>query len=739
MFIGKPLPLSNIIVLLLIPAVFLGQESVALSAAARPTIISHNLTVDLIPATHELAAQDQVEFELPRHAASIAFTLSPNLRVQSIVLKAPSVPGQPMRPDTVLTFSSVQHPHQRTQHIVVTLPLDHEERMTLDWSYLGLMNDPPKEPRHLRFVTPSETAGHIGLEGVYLSSESQWYPDTERSLSTYRIVARVPLEWTVVTQGRKVREEKNEDRVSSTWVVKDRSEALTLVANKFITKSKEWKGSNDQQVELATYFFPDNADLADEYLDATAKYLDAYVPILGDYPFEKFAVVENFFASGLGMPSFTLLGSGSIKRHYVQPYALGHEIVHSWIGNSVFKVAGRGNWVEGLTTYLANYYWHELSHDTRQAYEQRRLMLYGYSVYVTPDQDYPVAQFLRKREKKDDAIGYQKSAFVFHLLRREIGDESFWRAVKTFVSQYRNRPADWGVIETVFSRESHRSLRWFFEQWIEQSGAPTLSLGDVSAHYTVGDDGQNIWHLTVRIQQAGKLFRMLVPIRITMEETTETRWMALSASSEDFAEFILSHRPLQVELDPELTTFRRLARVQLPPMLNGYVTDQPRTVVQAFADPTSPLQQVVDRIVDQESRMPESRKTKVVTVDGVPLPRGGSVLILLGAEDQRTVQSIVQESCGDLVKFGTGGVQIDGQMYDGPAMAVLVSCRRASTPGSVVTVLYGVTPQAVAKIARLLFYYGWQSYVIFDGGVVVKREVWQPPSDWKEVRIDTIQ
>jgi hypothetical protein len=142
----------------------------------------------------------------------------------------------------------------------------------------------------------------------------------------------------------------------------------------------------------------DNADLADEYLDATAQYLDAYVQILGDYPFEKFAVVENFFASGLGMPSFTLLGSGSIKRHYIQPYALGHEIVHSWIGNSVFNRDDHGNWVEGLTTYLANYYWHELVQDDRQALEQRRMMLQGYNLYVRPEDDYDVSQFFRKHD-----------------------------------------------------------------------------------------------------------------------------------------------------------------------------------------------------------------------------------------------------------------------------------------------------------------------------------------------------
>ena len=157
--------------------------------------------------------------------------------------------------------------------------------------------------------------------------------------------------------------------------------SLTLVANRFVTKTRPWTNVDDRPVQLATYFLADNAGLADEYLDATAKYLDAYVPLLGAYPFEQFAVVENFFASGLGMPSFTLLGSGSIKRHYVQPYALGHEIVHSWIGNSVLNRTDNGNWVEGLTTYLANYYWHELAGDQRQAREQRRLMTQGYSLH----------------------------------------------------------------------------------------------------------------------------------------------------------------------------------------------------------------------------------------------------------------------------------------------------------------------------------------------------------------------
>jgi aminopeptidase N len=704
-----------------------------------PAVLSHDLAVELLPDAHELIGRDQIDVEVPIRATTVTFSIAPTVTIDRIGLKTRPESSANSHSDRAVTFTTEQVAHPPTQRVTVALPTAHDGRVTLAWTYRGMIDDQPKEPRHLRFVTPSETAGHIGPEGVYLSSESQWYPDIEGSLSAYRLTVLVPQGWSVVTQGRKTEEATDGGQASSTWVVSDRSEALTLVANKFAIKSRAWKSRNGQQIELATYFFPDNAGLADEYLDATSTYLDAYIQILGEFPFEKFAVVENFFASGLGMPSFTLLGSGSIKRHYVQPYALGHEIVHSWIGNSVFNRADQANWVEGLTTYLANYYWHELIHDDRQAMEQRRMMLQGYSVYVEPEQDYPVDAFIRKSDERDNAIGYHKSAFVFHLLRREIGDEAFWRGLKTFVSRYRNRAAAWENIEAVFVEESGRDLRWFFEQWVERGGAPSLSFGDVDAYRVNGPDGPDAWQLTVRIQQTGRPFQMAVPVKIVMKSLTETRWVALGLSLESVAELTLPDQPLLVQLDPDLMAFRRLARAQLPPILNGYVTDRNRAIVPAFSDVASPFQPVITRMTDQESQLPEAQRAKVVSMDGRPLPPEGSVLVFAGSDQQKSVQSIVHESCGDLVTVGSAGFQIDGQTYEGPAMAVLFSCRRANVPGSVVTVLYGVTPRAVAKVSRFLFYYGWQSYVIFNDGAAVKRGLWQNEPEMKEVRIDAIR
>ncbi len=73
-----------------------------------------------------------------------------------------------------------------------------------------------------------------------------------------------------------------------------------------------------------------------------------------------------------------------IKRGYTQPYSLGHEIVHSWYGNSVLNDFSTGNWVEGLTTYMANYYFEELHSPPEKALSLRKRMFYEYSLYATP-------------------------------------------------------------------------------------------------------------------------------------------------------------------------------------------------------------------------------------------------------------------------------------------------------------------------------------------------------------------
>ena len=728
----------------------LSQGALGIACAAdlvlpRVIIRHHELFVQIVPEQHALIAKDRLTLEVPQQKTSIRFSLAPTLQIDHIALVQELAGTESLIHDLPFELEHGSSP-ESAQHVIISSQVVAAGLVTLDVHYHGVINDPPRDPRHLRFVTPSETAGHIGPEGVYVSSESSWYLDVPESLSTYALLVAVPTGWTVVTQGKAGESRacpaglcRDDKMVMTAWAVTQPSEAVTLVANTFVTSFRDWTAKTGQRIRLSTYLFPDDAHLAEEYLDATARYLDAYIPLLGPYPFEKFAVVENFFASGLGMPSFTLLGSGIIKRHYVQPYALGHEIVHSWIGNAVFNRAERGNWVEGLTTYLANYYWHELMGDRAQARDQRRLMVQGYNLHVPPERDYPVGQFTQKQDERDNAIGYQKAAMLFHLLRQEVGEETFWRALMSLLAQYRGRQAEWRDLERVFAEESRQDLRWFFAQWVEQDGAPVLSLPEAVARPVAGEQTKT-FQLEATIVQSNKPFRLSLQLLIHMEGDREQTLIVPLRSLRETISVTLPARPVAINLDPESMTFRRIARQALSPVLNHYVTDRRRSVLMAFTDEPShpsPFREVVSRIETQEQQKPVGERTVIASMaqDGL-LPREGSVLVLGSPESRSGIQSILANHCGERAILNDRGVAVMGTAHEGPGLALLVSCHRVDRPGSVVTVLFAATPQAVVKVARLLFFYGWNSFVLFKDGAVVTRGEWPLASDRTEVRLD---
>jgi hypothetical protein len=718
-----------------------GQATAA--SGAVPSISHHDLFVQIDPATHSLIAEDRLRINVLEEQA-IQLNLAPTLIVDRVMLLKTQRGGADNGKDIPfeVTHASGTQPSQQLIIPAASMPAGTIE---VALSYHGLINDPPKEPRHLRFVTPSETAGHIGPEGVYLSSETRWYPDLPESLSTYKLQAALPDGWTAVTQGRPrstgpcpIERCRQSGFAMTVWPETRLSEALTLVANRFVGATRDWRAGTGQSIQLAAYLFPEDAALADEYLDATARYLDAYIPLLGPYPFDTFAVVENFFSSGLGMPTFTLLGSGIIKRHYVQPYALGHEIVHSWIGNFVYNRPDRGNWVEGLTTYLANYYWHERSNDLAQARDQRKLFLRGYNLHVPIERDYPITQFTQKQDERDNAIGYQKAAMVFHILRQEIGEDGFWSALRSLVTQFGGRHAEWRDVERLMSETAGRDLRWFFAQWIEGTGAPSLALKRATVMRTPGKAPQT-FELLAEIEQTGKLFDIPVHLLIDLEDGRQLTQLVRIKGARERVVLTVPLSPRRIALDPDSMLLQRIPRRTFPPLLNHYVTDPRRSVIDALGSGRTvphPLRDVVSRVEAQESRKPLGERTTIEEIaDTTLLPKEGSVLVLGTPQSSQAIESLVRPHCGERLALLDNGVVLDGAAYEGEGIAVLVTCRRRDQPDSVLSLVYAVTPQAASTVARLLFFYGWHSYVLFKDGAAAARGEWAVPGNEMEVLI----
>jgi hypothetical protein len=159
-------------------------------------------------------------------------------------------------------------------------------------------------------------------------------------------------------------------------------------------------------VEALVYLRQKDDALAAKYLQATAQYVEMYRGLIGPYPYGKFALVENFWETGYGMPSYTLLGPQVIRFPFILTSSYPHEILHNWWGNSVFVDYESGNWCEGLTAYMAD---HLIQEQRGAGEDYRRDTLQKYRSYVREGRDFPLTEFRSRHSAATEAVGYGKT------------------------------------------------------------------------------------------------------------------------------------------------------------------------------------------------------------------------------------------------------------------------------------------------------------------------------------------
>jgi len=69
---------------------------------------------------------------------------------------------------------------------------------------------------------------------------------------------------------------------------------------------------------------------------------------------------------------------------------------------------------------------------------------------------------------------YQKGAWVLHMLKNKVGEESFWKGIKTYYDFYKFKNASTNNFKHVMAQVSGKNLDVFFTQWLEKTGQPKI-------------------------------------------------------------------------------------------------------------------------------------------------------------------------------------------------------------------------------------------------------------------------
>ena len=314
-------------------------------------------------------------------------------------------------------------------------------------------------------------------------------------------------------------------------------------------------------IKLRIYLLQEDEGLARRYLDYTKRYLKLYESLLGSFPYDSFSIVESPEQEGVSLPGYAVFGSRVLRLPFIVETSLGHEIVHQWFGAYVDVDYERGNWSEGLTTYLSDYLYEEQKGRGR---EYRKKILTDYENYVTPDKEISLREFRSRSDFATRTIGYGKSAMLFHMLRRMGGDELFYKSLRRFIKENAGRQASWDDLRKAFEAVYGRKLDGFFKQWLERKGLPRIEVDTAHVTYRKG-----AYRLTLTLSERGDIYDLNIPVRIGYADKEETLNVNLKERTRTF-EWSFPERPVRVAIDPDYDLLRRLAEPEIPPVVSGF-------------------------------------------------------------------------------------------------------------------------------------------------------------------------
>ncbi|MGI9250881.1 MAG: M20/M25/M40 family metallo-hydrolase [Pseudohongiellaceae bacterium] len=688
----------------------------AVPVQAVDDLIHHDLQVVLDPASGHLSVQDTITFPESMVAALIQrggflrsrrrdqssgleFSLNSALvfdrRADVTVLQ--NVPGASV---TGINNTGVQGA-ATTRYRLDELGRGSgvgERQVVLNYS--GIINDPAQQTGAEYAQSFAETSGIINDEGVFLSAASVWIPDfgTDTDTGTGLVSFELQVEfsdsaqsWTAVSQGEQLGDNH--------WRETRPMEEVYLIAADFTVYTRD---IGSETITALAYLRTPDQNLANRYLKATERYLALYEPLLGEYPYSKFALIENFWETGYGMPSFTLLGSRVIRLPFILESSYPHEILHNWWGNAVYPDYQSGNWSEGLTAYLADHLFREVEGDGAR---YRKDVLTRYRNYVADDTDFPLSEFTSRNSAATQAVGYGKTLMLWHMLRLELGDELFLEGLRKLYTDYRFKRTSWADIEQLFSDLSGDNLAPFFAQWVTRTGAPELSV-------RVDEVAGNRARIMLAQIQADEAYQLSVPMALYYEGEEEAHIYQINLNQKLQGVFAPGYDRLQAVLvDPYFDVFRQLDREETPPTVGEMFGAERLTFVLPLTNrgAWSRLAQTFAEGIEADIVAPASIFAETLS----ELPQNQSVWIL--GKDNSMLQTITPALTAYGATLDANGVTLENTPYSYDNRSTVLIGRHPSNPELAVGFIHIDDPVATPGMTEKLPHYGRYSYLSFTG------------------------
>lgn len=539
----------------------------------------------------------QIYDEPPQYSLEVSFDI-PNSKIKGLVKINASAGNEIVFRTGNLKINGVSLNQKAVDFSVQNgflriLPL-HEGIVNIQYEGIFKADQPSQDTNYGVVRSVIDDRG-ISLTGI-------WYPQPD-GLLRYRLTALFPEGYEAVSEAEKIGKNSKDRQTEFIFEFPYPVDGINLIAtNRYEIIKDSFSG-----IEIYAYFFREDIELAKKYIEYTKKYIKLYENLVGKYPYKRFSIVENFLPTGYSMPTYTLLGQDIVRLPFIVETSLGHEIFHQWFGNFVYIDYENGNWAEGLTTYLADHLYEE---QKGKGWEYRKQMLIDYMSHVNERNEFALKDFRGRTDFASKSIGYGKAAMVFHMLKKLMGEDAFYKSLNDIVAKKRFQRTSWMDVKEIFAfnyfffkslkefneksktqktswkdlqnefkNNSKENLDWFFKQWIDEKGIPEINLTDAR----VKQNGSK-FEVSFNIIQRSQNYIIDMPVSFYyLNGDKKTDSFRIDKERNSF-NVLLDYEPAMIVMDEDYDSIRRLSQQEFPPVIARLLGDEKITVVLPTAD-----------------------------------------------------------------------------------------------------------------------------------------------------------
>ena len=320
--------------------------------------------------------------------------------------------------------------------------------------------------------------GEVGWEelndGVLVAGQptgaATWFPcnDHPSNKASFRIRVSCEDPYTVVANGQLVSRSTRSGRTSWTFVVVE--PMATYLASVLIGR---YRRTDVAAAPVAQrIFFP--ANLAHEVrvdFGRLGEMISLFSGLFGPYPFDAYSVVvtDDELEIPLEAHGLAVFGRNHVDGLHGSDRLIAHELAHQWFGNSLTVGHWKDIWLhEGFACY-AEWLWAEASGgrtaDESAAWHRVKVDALPRDIIVGDPGPHDMF---------DDRV-YKRGALALHALRRSLGNDAFFGAVRAYARERRHGTVSTGdFVEFLTVHTGSGEVHHIIDRWLFRTALPKL-------------------------------------------------------------------------------------------------------------------------------------------------------------------------------------------------------------------------------------------------------------------------